>query len=216
MAPTESKRSAVLNILNEATVIPVLEVERLEDAAPLALSLAAGGLNVAELTMRTEHALEAMQLMQAAAPDLIIGMGTIRSLQDASAAADAGAAFLVSPGAGPNLLSALAELSIPSLPGVATASEAMTAQEQGFDVLKFFPAESAGGVDYLKALYGPLPDIRFCPTGGIGADLAPQYLSLPNVVCVGGSWIAPRKLIEAGDWKRIEDNAQRAANMGDT
>lgn len=200
-------------ILRAATVIPVLEIEKLADAAPLARALSAGGLRVVELTLRTECALEAVKAMRKAAPDLIVGMGTIRRASDVKESLDAGAAFLVSPGSHQELLDALNRSGAPSLPGVATSSEAMAAYEAGFRALKFFPAEPAGGIAYLKSLAGPFPDIVFCPTGGIGADMAPDYLAMPNVACVGGSWIATKAMIAAGDWATIERNAGRAALM---
>lgn len=200
-------------VIDAASVIPVLAVKRMGDAAPLARALAEGGLRVIELTLRTDIALDAMKAMQDAAPDLIIGMGTIRTPQQARASAQAGAVFLVSPGLTRQLGEAMLDTGLPCLPGVATAGEAMAAVEQGFEVLKFFPAEPAGGIAYLKALEGPLPDIRFCPTGSIGRDRAPDYLALPNVVCVGGSWIATSADITAGDWSAITRNAAAAAAM---
>lgn len=199
------------DILVAASVIPVLEVERVEDAAPLARALAAGGLRVAELTLRTKAALDALVEMKRAAPALIVGMGTIRTPEDIALSLAAGADFLVSPGASSRLLRAMA--SAPALPGVATASEAMTAFEAGYRAMKFFPAEPAGGAAYLKALAGPLPDIRFCPTGGIGPERAPDYFALPNVPCVGGTWIATRAMIAQGEWAGIEANAARAAAL---
>lgn len=198
------------DILSAASVIPVLELGRLDDAAPLAAALAAGGQRVVELTLRTEAALGAVSLMRKAAPALIVGMGSIRSADDVKRSIDAGAQFLVTPGAGPTLLTALAECNAPSLPGIATASEAMIAADAGFAAMKFFPAEFAGGASFLKAIAGPFPNLSFCPTGGISPDKAPDYLALPNVACVGGSWIATRAMIEAGDWKAIEANARRA------
>ncbi|MFN0023701.1 MAG: bifunctional 4-hydroxy-2-oxoglutarate aldolase/2-dehydro-3-deoxy-phosphogluconate aldolase [Parvularculaceae bacterium] len=199
------------DILARASVIPVLEVERLADAAPLARALAAGGLEVIELTLRTEAALEAIAAMKRAAPSLIVGMGTVRDAGDVQRALGAGADFLVSPGASPALLGAMAGK--PALPGVATASEAMTAHDAGFRALKFFPAEAAGGAAYLKSLAGPLPDIVFCPTGGISPDRVPDYFALPNVVCVGGTWIATKAMIVGGDWPGVEANARRAAAL---
>lgn len=199
-------------ILEKATVIAVLEVEALASAAPLARALRQ--VRVAELTLRTPCALDALKAMKDAAPDLIVGMGTIRTTEDIERALAAGADFLVSPGTTSSLLAAMARAGVPALPGVATASEAMTAADAGFRALKFFPAEAAGGVDYLKTLAGPLPDIVFCPTGGIGADRAPAYLALKSVACVGGSWIATRAMIAAGEWSAIEKNAARAAALG--
>jgi len=199
-------------ILEKATVIPVLEVEALASAAPLARALKP--VRVVELTLRTPCALDALKAMKDAAPDLIVGMGTIRTTEDIERALAAGADFLVSPGTTPSLLAAMARAGVPALPGVATASEAMTAADAGFRALKFFPAEAAGGVDYLKTLAGPLPDIVFCPTGGISADRAPAYLALKSVACVGGSWIAPRAMIAGGEWGAIEKNAARALSLG--
>lgn len=198
-------------IMEAASVIPVLEVERLADAAPLAKALADGGLRVVELTLRTACALDAMAEMKRAAPSLLVGMGTIRTGADVEKSLAAGADFLVSPGATPELLAAMR--AGPALPGVATASEAMAAADAGYRALKFFPAEPAGGLGFLRSLAGPLPDIRFCPTGGIDAERAADYLKLPNVPCVGGSWIAAKAMIATGDWKGIEANARHAATM---
>lgn len=200
-------------ILDAASVIPVLAVKRLEDAAPLARALAAGGLRVIELTLRTACALDALKAMQDAAPELIVGMGTVRTPEDADKSARAGSAFLVSPGLTRTLGEAMLATGLPCLPGVATAGEAMSATEQGFSALKFFPAEQAGGIGYLKALAGPLPDLRFCPTGGITRASAPAWLALPNVVCCGGSWIAADGDILAGNWAAITENAAAATAM---
>ena len=196
-----------------ASVIPILTVSNVEDAIPLAQALKAGGLRVIELTLRTEVALAALTEMKTAEPDLIIGMGTILEAEQIEPSLAAGADFLVSPGLTRELERAFQTADAPVLPGVATASEAMQAASAGFNVLKFFPAEQAGGLDYLKSLRGPLPDIRFCPTGSITRALAPEYLALPHVVCVGGSWIANSALIEAGDWDAITANAKAAAAM---
>ncbi len=201
-------------IMDAAGVIPVLEVLAVEHAAPLAGALAAGGLRVAELTLRTDCALDALAAMKDAAPDLIIGMGTIRTPDDVARALEAGADFLVSPGLSPKLTGAMAASPAPALPGVASPSEAMAAFEAGFRALKFFPAEPAGGIPALKAIRGPLPDITFCPTGGISAQRAADYLALPNVACVGGSWVAPAAMIAEGRWREIEENARRAAVLG--
>lgn len=200
-------------ILEAASVIPVLEVPSLDKAAPLAEALSKGGLRVIELTLRTPCALDAIKIMQKTAPDLIIGMGTIRTQDDVARSIEAGAAFLVSPGTSRALLETLANAGAPALPGVATASEAMAVYEAGFKAQKFFPAEPAGGVAYLKSLAGPLPDITYCPTGGISAERAPEYLALPNVACVGGSWIATKQMINDGDWDAIAQNSKRASDM---
>lgn len=199
------------DILEAASVIPVLEVERAEDAAPLASALALGGLRVIELTLRTAAALDALGAMKRAAPSLIVGMGTIRNGDDVERSLAAGADFLVSPGASASLLRAMK--GTPALPGVATASEAMTAFEAGFRAMKFFPAEPAGGAAYLKSLSGPLPDIIFCPTGGISPERAADYFALQNVACVGGTWIATRAMIASGDWAGIQSNARLAATL---
>lgn len=198
------------DILKAASVIPVLEVAEMKAAAPLAKALAAGGLKVVELTMRTNCALEALAVMKETAPDLIVGMGTIRTGLDIEKSIAAGADFLVSPGASLELLRALADAGAPALPGVATSSEAMTAFEHGFQAMKFFPAEAAGGISYLKSVAGPLPDLVFCPTGGITLEKAPAYFALPNVACIGGSWVASKALIAKEDWETIAKNAREA------
>ncbi|WP_297733809.1 bifunctional 4-hydroxy-2-oxoglutarate aldolase/2-dehydro-3-deoxy-phosphogluconate aldolase [uncultured Maricaulis sp.] len=200
-------------LVRAASVIPVLTVGDVAKAAPLSRALKAGGLRVVEMTMRTPAALDVLSAMKAAEPGMIIGMGTIRTPEQVADAMAAGADFLVSPGLSPELIPALLGSGLPVLPGVATAGEAMSAVEAGFEVLKFFPAEQAGGRPYLKSIAGPLPDIRFCPTGSITREMAPDYLALPNVVCVGGSWIATGAMIEAGDWDAITGNAAAAAAM---
>ena len=190
-------------LLRHAPVIPVLTVEGAGDAVPLATALVAGGLPLLEVTLRTEGALKAITAMAKQVPGAIVGAGTIRPADQAKAAVDAGATFLVSPGATPQVIAAVQKLGVPFLPGCATASEAMRLAEEGFRFLKFFPAEAAGGVNYLKSLAAPLADLRFCPTGGIDADKAKAYLALPNVVCVGGSWITPAAALKAGDWATV-------------
>lgn len=205
--------SSVNTIFEAASVIPVLTVERIADAVPLAEALYSGGLKVIEMTLRTDDALAIMKEMKSACPDLLVGMGTIRSTSQIDASVEAGADFLVSPGLTPELGAAMIASGCAALPGVATAGEAMRAFDQGFRGLKFFPAEAAGGIDYLKSLSGPLPDLRFCPTGGISKDKAADYLALPNVGCVGGSWIAPSSLIKAGDWQAIAANSRLAAGL---
>ena len=204
----------ILEIMERASVIPVLEVANLEDAVPLAKALAAGGLSVIELTLRTDCALDALKAMKETDSSLIVGMGTVRTEADVDNSIAAGADFLVSPGAGPKLLAKLAGCGVGALPGVVTASEAMTVQEAGLNAMKFFPAETSGGIPAIKALNGPLPGITFCPTGGISKDLAPEYLALPNVACCGGSWVASKKDIAAGEWAKIEENARFAASLG--
>jgi 2-dehydro-3-deoxyphosphogluconate aldolase/(4S)-4-hydroxy-2-oxoglutarate aldolase len=200
-------------LVRAATVIPVLTVGEVAHAGPLARALRAGGLTVIEMTWRTAAALDVLAAMKAAEPDMVVGMGTIRTPEQAARSVAAGADFLVSPGLTPKLVPALLDAGVPVMPGVATAGEAMSAAEAGFEVLKFFPAEQAGGLSYLRSLQGPLPDIRFCPTGSISRAHAPDYLALPNVVCVGGSWIATKELVEKGDWETIQSNARAAAVM---
>ncbi len=201
------------NLLDLAPVVPVVVLDDAESAVPLARALVAGGLPVIEVTLRTPVALDAIRRIAAEVPEAVIGAGTVRSPEDVEAAAGAGARFLVSPGTTPGLLAAMLASGVPFLPGVATATEAMTLAERGVRELKFFPAEPAGGVAYLKSLSGPLPDVRFCPTGGITPSNAPAYLALPNVGCVGGSWLTPRSLVTAGDFARIEKLASEAAAL---
>lgn len=194
-------------------VIPVLVIERIEDALPLAQALVDGGVRVLEVTLRTPVALEAARLIAAQVPGAIVGAGTLRSVADVAQAKAAGCAFGVSPGYTPALARAARDLELPLLPGVATASEVMAASDDGFQFLKFFPAAAAGGVPMLRSLAGPFPDVMFCPTGGITAELAPQYLALPNVAVVGGSWLTPADAVRAGDWGRITALAREAAAL---
>jgi 2-dehydro-3-deoxyphosphogluconate aldolase / (4S)-4-hydroxy-2-oxoglutarate aldolase len=195
-----------------APVIPVLVIHDPAHAAPLAQALVAGGLPVLEVTLRTPAALEAMAEM-ARIPGAIVGAGTVLSPADVRAVQGAGAVFAVSPGATDRLLSACEDGALPLLPGAATASEAMRLLERGYTTQKFFPAEVAGGVAALRALAAPLPQIGFCPTGGIGPANAADYLALPNVTCIGGSWVAPAELMARGDWDGITALARTAANM---
>jgi len=191
-------------ILKLAPVIPVITIEELATAVPLAQALVAGGLRVLEITLRTPCALDAIAAMRHAVPEAIIGAGTLLRPADFELAESVGAQFAVTPGLTDELATAAAAASFPLLPGVMTPSEAIAALEKGFDTLKLFPAQQAGGVGMLKALSGPLPELRFCPTGGIARDTAAAFLALPNVLCVGGSWVAPVDAIRAGDWRRIE------------
>jgi 2-dehydro-3-deoxyphosphogluconate aldolase/(4S)-4-hydroxy-2-oxoglutarate aldolase len=193
-----------------APVIPVLTIERLEDAAPLARALVAGGLRALEVTLRTPCALDAIRAMIEAAPDAVVGAGTLRSAADVAACMEAGAAFGVSPGGPAALIAAVKAAGLPFLPGCASPTEAMTLADHGFDVVKFFPAEAAGGIPMLKSMAGPLPDIMICPTGGVGLANAPAYLKLANVAVVGGSWVAPVDAIAAGDWALIERLSREA------
>jgi len=201
-------------ILKVAPVVPVMVVERIEDAVPLAKALYAGGLKVLEITLRTPCALDAITAMVEALPDdAVIGAGTIITPKDLEAAVNAGSTFLVSPGTTPALIEAAKANPVPLLAGVATPTEAMNLFVQGFKHQKFFPAEAAGGVPMLKSIGGPLPQITFCPTGGIDLAKAPSYLALPNVACVGGTWMAPKELMKAGRWDEIERLAREAASL---
>ena len=194
-------------------VIPVVTIERAEHAIPLARALLAGGLNVVEITLRTPAALDAVRAIVAEVSGIVVGVGTVIRPIDVTHAVDAGADFLISPGTPAGLVQALADAPVPVLPGCATASEAMTLAAFGFPVLKFFPAEPSGGARWLKAVAEPLPEIRFCPTGGINGDNAASYLALRNVLAVGGSWVAPAEAIAAGDFAGITARARIAAAL---
>ena len=198
-------------LLHQAPVVPVIAIERLADAVPLARALVAGGLPVLEITLRTACALDAMRLIAAEVPEAIVGAGTVLTPADLAAVAAAGARFAISPGATPTLYAAARKASIPWLPAIATASELMLGLEHGLTRFKFFPAESSGGVAALKSFAGPFPQARFCPTGGIDAAKAPAYKALPNVITVGGSWMLPKSAIEAGRWDEIEALARAAS-----
>lgn len=203
----------IKKLLENVNVLPVLEVQDIKHAAPLAKALYKGGITVAELTLRTSCALKAIEEMKQAVPEMCVGMGTIIVPKDVEKSIHAGADFLVSPGTTIALLKELKDAAHPSLPGVATVSGAMTAAEEGFQHLKFFPAEPAGGTAYLKSLCGPLPNIRFCPTGSINIGQVTTYLELPNVMCVGGSWVASKSLIAEEAWGIIEQNARLASEV---
>ncbi len=194
-------------------VIPVVALEDAAHAVPLARALLAGGLRTIEVTLRTTAALDAIRAITSAVPEIVVGAGTVLSAEDIAAAAEAGARYALSPGATQTLLRAGRDAPIPLIPGVATASEAMAGLDLGYRCFKFFPAEQLGGAEALKALAGPLPRARFCATGGIGPEKAPSYLTLSNVLCVGGSWVTPTHKIAAGDWKSIEALARRAAGL---
>jgi 2-dehydro-3-deoxyphosphogluconate aldolase/(4S)-4-hydroxy-2-oxoglutarate aldolase len=203
----------IRSLLAGARVMPILTVHRVESAAPLALALQRGGIKACEVTLRTPAALEVIAAMRAAAPDLITGAGTIRTARDVELALTAGAQFLVSPGTTGALSAALKANGAAALPGAATPSEMMALFEQGFSTLKLFPAEQAGGVGMLKAVNGPMPDLAFCPTGGVTPDSAAVYLALSNVICVGGSWIAPDALVSEGRFDVIAQKAAEAAQL---
>lgn len=203
----------IREIVGLAPVIPVLTINDLEHAVPLARALAAGGLKVLEITMRTPVALAAIEAMRKAVPDAVVGVGTLTRAVDFAAADRAGAQFGVTPGLTPELASAARGARFPLLPGVMTPTELIAARNAGFSVLKLFPAEQAGGIGMLKALGAPFPDVLFCPTGGISRETAPDFLALPNVVCVGGSWVAPQAMLQAGDWAGVEALARDAASL---
>lgn len=202
-----------LAFLARAPVVPVVVIERLADAVPLARALVEGGLPLIEITLRTPVALEAVRAVAAEVEGAIAGAGTVVDRAQIEASLEAGAQFLVSPGTTPALAAAFAELDIPVMAGCATASEAMRLAELGFEVLKFFPAEASGGAAFLKSIAGPLPHLRFCPTGGIGPGNVRDYLALPSVVAVGGSWVVPQDAIRAGDFAKVRDLAAAAAAL---
>jgi 2-dehydro-3-deoxyphosphogluconate aldolase/(4S)-4-hydroxy-2-oxoglutarate aldolase len=208
----EAASIASEKLCRTAPVIPVLVVEEVAHARPLATALVAGGLPVLEVTLRTPAALDVIREMALVAGGMV-GAGTLLTPRDIEAALEAGATFGVSPGATDRLLDAAEEMGLPMLPGAATASEAMRLLERGYRVQKFFPAESAGGANALKSLASPIPQILFCPTGGVTPANAKDYLALPNTACVGGSWVAPKDKVVAGDWAGIEALAREAAGL---
>ena len=199
-----------LSLASHGPVIPVIVLQRVQDAVPLAEALLAGGVKVLEVTLRTPVALQCIEAIARALPEAVVGAGTVRSALDAQAALDAGSRFAVSPGYTSAVGAACRRIGLPLLPGVATASEVMAASADGLGFLKFFPALQAGGLAMLKALGGPFPDIAFCPTGGITLATAPQFLALPNVKVCGGSWLTPVDAVAAGDWARITRLAREA------
>jgi len=196
-----------------APIIPVLTIERLDDALPLARALADNGLPVLEITLRTACAVDAIALIARELQNACVGAGTVLNARDLDAVVQAGARFAISPGATDTLYRIGAECPIPLIPGIATASELMRGLEHGWQRFKFFPAESSGGMPALRGFAGPFAQVRFCPTGGIDAAKAPGYLALPNVACVGGSWMVPADALKAGDWQRIGDLAREAAAL---
>jgi len=203
---------ALRSILSLAPVIPVIVLDDVSLARPMAEALVAGGLPILEITLRTPNALKVMEEM-GKVTGAIVGAGTLRTAAQMQQAVDGGARFLVSPGAAPRLLDAADDIAVPLLPGIGTPTEAMTAAERGYSFLKFFPAEALGGSPVLKAYASPLPDITFCPTGGIDLAKAKTYLALPNVICVGGSWVMPADAVAAKDFGRIEALAREAAGL---
>ncbi|MEV6052186.1 bifunctional 4-hydroxy-2-oxoglutarate aldolase/2-dehydro-3-deoxy-phosphogluconate aldolase [Streptomyces sp. NPDC052107] len=205
--------SSAASVLDLAPVVPVVVVSDAADAVPLARALVAGGLPVLEVTLRTPEALDAIRAIAGEVPEAVVGAGTVITPEQVGACVAAGARFLVSPGWTDALLEAMRGSGVPFLPGVSTTSEVVALLERGVREMKFFPAQAAGGTAYLRSLAGPLPQARFCPTGGIGPQTAPEYLSLPNVGCVGGSWMVPAEAVAAGDWARIEELARGATRL---
>lgn len=203
----------VIELMRTGPVIPVIVIERIETAVPLARALVAGGVRVLELTLRTPVALAAVEAIASEVEGAIVGIGTVTRAQDFDAAIKAGALFSVSPGLTPELVAAAKDSGLPLLPGVMTPSDVIAARAAGFSELKLFPAQQAGGIGMLKALGGPFADVTFCPTGGISAASAAQFLALPNVACVGGSWLTPADAIAAGDWDRITALARETLSL---
>ncbi|MFY8349623.1 bifunctional 4-hydroxy-2-oxoglutarate aldolase/2-dehydro-3-deoxy-phosphogluconate aldolase [Pseudoalteromonas sp. SSM20] len=204
---------SIEKILQAAPVVPVVVINDLEDAVPLATALYNGGLRALEITLRTPVAVEAIKQIKQALPEAFVGTGTVIDKATFNASIEAGADFMVSPGVNDELLALASETDVPFLPGAATPSEVMQLAAKGFKFLKFFPAEAAGGVPMLKSIFGPLPQVKFCPTGGVSLASAPNYLALPNVVCVGGTWMLDKELIANKDWQAIEELARQASKV---
>ena len=211
-SPKESSVN-VLDMMRIGPVIPVIVVEKIEHAVPLARALVAGGVRVLELTLRTRIGLDAIRIIADEVEGAVVGVGTITRPADFELSKQAGAVFGVSPGLTPELIAAAKDSGLPLLPGVMTPSDLIAARAAGYTELKLFPAQQAGGIGMLKALGGPFPDVTFCPTGGISLTSAPDFLALPNVACVGGSWLTPREAIAAGDWARITTLAKQASEL---
>ena len=209
----DARQKSLHAILTAAPMVPVMTIEDRRVAVPLARALVAGGLTAVEVTLRTPAALDCIRAIIAEVEGANVGAGTVLNAKQYADSEKAGAKFIVSPGTTESLISASEDSSVPFLPGVITPSEAMTLAEDGFTTLKFFPAEPAGGVAYLRALAAPLPGIRFCPTGSITMKVAPSYLALPNVICVGGTWVAPPDAVAAGDWSRVTALSREAAAL---
>ncbi len=204
---------SIKQVMTTSPVMPVMVINNLEQAVPLAKALVEGGLKVLEITLRTPVALDAIRRIKAEVPGAIVGAGTIINIETLNNAIEAGAEFIVSPGVTDSLIDAALASGVPILPGVATSSEVMRLLEKGITSMKFFPAEAAGGIPMLKSFGGPLPQVTFCPTGGVNPKNAPEYLGLSNVACVGGSWMAPAELVDAGDWTEITRRATEAASL---
>lgn len=204
----------IKEIMYSSPVIPVMVINNLEHAVPLANALVEGGLKVLEITLRTPVALEAIKQIKSEIPSAIVGAGTVINQQTLNQAIDAGSEFLVSPGVTESLIDAALETGVPILPGVISPGEVMRLMEKGITEMKFFPAEAAGGIPMLKSIGGPLPQVTFCPTGGVSPKNAEDYLALKNVACVGGSWMAPAHLVDSEDWNEIKRRAVEASNIG--
>lgn len=204
---------SIKEVMTTSPVMPVMVINQLDQAVPLAKALVEGGLKVLEITLRTSVALDAIRKIKAEVPDAIVGAGTIINTATLQQAIEAGAEFIVSPGVTDELIEAALKTGVPILPGVATSSEVMKLLQLGITAMKFFPAEAAGGIPMLKSFAGPLPQVSFCPTGGVNPKNAPDYLALKNVACVGGSWMAPAELVDAGDWDEIRRRAAEAAAL---
>jgi 2-dehydro-3-deoxyphosphogluconate aldolase/(4S)-4-hydroxy-2-oxoglutarate aldolase len=205
--------SKLIDIMLASPVIPVIAIDELDHAVPLARALVTGGIRVLEVTLRTAHGLPAIRAIAQQVPEAIVGVGTLTQAEEFVAARDAGAVFGVSPGLTLALIGASKASGLPLLPGVMTPSEVMAAREAGFRQLKLFPAVPAGGIGMLNAIAGPLPDVMFCPTGGISQETAAQFLACKNVACVGGSWLTPKEAVQAGDWARITALAAAASGL---
>lgn len=203
----------LLDIMRASPVIPVIAIDDIAHAVPLAKALVGGGIRVLEITLRTAHGLPAIRAIAEQVPGAIVGVGTLTRAEEFNMARDAGAVFGVSPGLTPALIAAAKQSGLPLLPGVMTPSEVMAARESGFQQLKLFPAVPAGGIGMLNAIAGPLPDVVFCPTGGITPETAPQFLACANVACVGGSWLTPKDAMAAQDWDRIASLARQASAL---
>ncbi len=210
MSNTKNWKLSALDVLTTSPVVPVIVIQNLDHAVPLAKALVAGGVKVLEVTLRTPVAIEAIKRIAAEVPDAVVGAGTVATEDDLNAVADAGGVFAISPGLTPTLLTAAINGPIALIPGISTASELMFGMEYGLREFKFFPAEAAGGIKMIKSIGGPFPQATFCPTGGISPDNYKDYLSLKNVACVGGSWLAPTDALEQGDYQRITDLARKA------
>jgi 2-dehydro-3-deoxyphosphogluconate aldolase/(4S)-4-hydroxy-2-oxoglutarate aldolase len=213
MTLSEHSALTVDDVMRTSPVVPVVVIEDVADAVPLAQALARGGVGVIEITLRTAAGLEAIRRVAGDVPDVLVGAGTVVAPQQVQAAIEAGSSFIVTPGASPRLLDSALDADVPLLAGAGTITEMMSLLERGLTAMKFFPAEPSGGRDYLAAVAGPLPQLRFCPTGGITAATAPGYLSLASVPCVGGSWLTPKDAVRAGRWDVVEDLARRAAAL---